>query len=354
MKAKVWFVPLAQKEKPASISRKAVELADLAGLANMVRKNGFIGILQHVGERNNTGYIKPHVTKSIAKLILEYQAKPFLTGSSTLYRGRRSNAHDHLMQAYDHGFTPAAIKCPVIMCDGLCGADWIGITVPNAKHCRTAFLGSAVALMDGLVVVTHPTGHIAAGFAAALKNISMGLASRGGKLAMHHGGYPAFAPESCTGCGRCAHWCPENAISINEKAELNADKCIGCGQCLSVCSSDAIDFKWNVSGLRFQEQVVEYCAAVKSQLDNRILCLNIIQRFQKGCDCLGTPQKALCPDIGIVASRDPVAIDMATADLLKRSTGKDIVLKAGERDYRRMLTYAEKLGVGSREYELIE
>jgi len=258
------------------------------------------------------------------------------------------------MQAYAHGFTPAVIKCPVIMCDGIRGSDRIAVEVPKAKHCRTAYLGSAVALMEGLVVLTHPTGHPGAGFAAAIKNVSMGLSSRGGKLSMHTGSHPDFVSERCTACGRCVSWCPENAIVLRDSAELTEEKCIGCGQCLSVCPSDAIDFEWTLRGLGFQERLAEYCAAVKSQLGNKILYLNIIQHFQKECDCVGKPQKALCPDVGIAASRDIVAVDKATADLLIRSTGKDLAKETGGRDYRRMLAYAEQFGLGTRNYELIE
>lgn len=354
MKAKVWFAPIKDGESPESVGRKAVKLADSAGLAEVVSKNALIGILQHVGEGKGIGYIKPPVTRALAARVEKLGGKPFLTGSSTLYRGRRSNACDHMMQAYEHGFTPSAINCPIIMCDGLRGADRLNVEVPNAGHCRTAYIGSAVALMEGLVVVTHPTGHPVAGFGAAMKNVAMGLASRGGKVSMHHGSHPDFLAERCTACGKCAKWCPEDAIVVKKRARLIAKKCIGCGQCFTVCPFDAIDFKWNVQGLGFQEKLVECCAAVRSLLGERILYVSVIQHFQKGCDCFSEPQEALCPDIGVVASRDVVAVDRATADLLMRATGKDIVQEAGRREYRAMFAYAERFGLGCGEYELIE
>ena len=353
VKSKVWFTSLSDGEPVSCVARKAVKLADSAGLSDIVRKNGLIGILQHVGEAEDIGYIKPHVTRALVNRILELEGKPFFTGTSTLYRGRRSNACDHIMQAYDHGFTPSAINCPVVMCDGLRGADHRAVEVSKAKHCKTAYLGSGVFLMDGLIAVTHPTGHPNTGFAASIKNIAMGLANRGGKMAMHHGGHPVFLVDRCTGCGMCALWCPENAIVVKEKAELIAKKCIGCGQCLAVCPSEAINFTWSQSGLGFHERLMEYGAAVQSQLCNRIIYLNVIQHFQKGCDCFGTAQDAICPDVGIAASRDPVAVDIATADLLTKATGKDIVLEVAKCDYRKMFAYAEKLGLGHQDYELI-
>ncbi len=354
MKTQVWFIPVHTGETQESAGEKAVKLVDAAGLAKLVRKDALVGILQHVGEQDGTGHVKPEVTAALAARIARLGGKPFFTGSSTLYRGRRSNAADHLMQAYDHGFTPGEIHCPVVMCDGLRGADKVDVEVPGARHCRTAYIGSAVAQMQGLVVVTHPTGHPAAGFGAAMKNVAMGLASRGGKLSMHHGSHPDFLEKRCTACGKCAEWCPENAIVIEKKAKLAPDRCVGCGQCFSVCPFNAIDFDWNVTGTLLQEKLVEYCLAVRALLGPAILYLNVIRHFQKGCDCFGDRDEALCNDVGIVASRDVVAADAATADLLEKTCGRDIVREAGEIDYRSMFAYAAELGLGSPDYELVE
>jgi uncharacterized Fe-S center protein len=307
-----------------------------------------------VGEGKGIGFAKPPVTRALAGRIRELGAKPFLTGSATLYRGRRANAVDHIEQAYDHGFTPDGIGCPIVMCDGLRGSDQISVTVPGARRCKSAFIGSAVAAMDGLAVVTHPTGHPGAGFGAALKNVSMGLASRGGKMGMHHESHPIFDANKCTACGRCAKWCPADAIAIEETSVLQQDNCIGCGECLAVCPSNAIDFKWSVAGNDFQERLVDYCGAARELLGERILFINVVQHYQKGCDCFGTVQEAICPDVGILVSRDMVAIDTATADLVCEAAGHDLVREAGGLAYRDMLAYAEELGLGTREYELVE
>jgi len=258
------------------------------------------------------------------------------------------------MQAYEHGFTPEKIKCPVIMSDGLRGADRMSVKLQKTKHFKVAYLGSAVGLMDGLVVISHPTGHIATGFAAAVKNVAMGLASRGGKMAMHDGDHPIFVAKKCTACGRCEQWCPEKAITVDKVATLIKSKCVGCGECLAVCPFNAIDFNWSVQGLGIQERVVEYCAAVHAQLGERILYLNVIQHFTEGCDCFDIRQEAVCQDVGIVVSRDLVAVDLATADLMNRAAGKDVVGKVAGRDYRQMFAYAEELGLGSRDYDLVE
>lgn len=350
--ATVWFTPLKDKQSPESTAQVVVKLAETAGLKSLGGRERLVGILQHVGEGRNQGHIKPAITRALAEKLIAFNAKPFLTGSATLYKGRRSNAVDHLMQAYEHGFTPDAIGCPVILSDGLRGGDRIAVKVPKARHCPTAYLGSAVGMMDSLLVVSHPTGHVAAGFGATIKNVSMGLADRGGKMAMHHGGRPIFKASKCTACGRCAQWCPTEAITIDKKAVLSPDRCIGCGQCLSMCTFDAIGFEWGVNGDVFQERLVEYCAAVKARLGDRILYLNIGQQFTPECDCFDILQKPICPDLGLLASRDPVALDAATIDLLNQAAGRDLVRETGQRDYAAMFAHAEAIGLGSRVYEL--
>jgi uncharacterized Fe-S center protein len=240
------------------------------------------------------------------------------------------------------------------MCDGVRGSDQFAVDLSDTKHIEKAYLGSGVAVMDGLVAVSHPTGHPGAGFAAAIKNISMGLSSRGGKMAMHHGSFPDFVSEKCIGCGRCATWCPADAIVVEETARLIEAQCIGCGECLAVCPADAIDFQWSQKGIGFQERLVEYCAAVKALLKERILYVNVLQHVQASCDCLGRAMEAVCPDVGIVASRDLVAVDTASADLLQRATARDVAHEVGNRDYREMLAYGETMGLGSTDYELVE
>jgi uncharacterized Fe-S center protein len=350
--SKVWFTPLKDKQSSETTALATLKLAEAAGLKALAGHGRLVGILQHVGEGRNIGHIKPAITRALAAKLTALKAKPFLTGSATLYKGRRSNAVDHMMQAYEHGFTPEAIGCPIIMSDGLRGGDRIAVKVPRAKHCRTAYLGSAVGMMDSLLVVSHPTGHIAAGFGATIKNVSMGLADRGGKMAMHFGGHPIFNAAKCTACGRCAQWCPVDAIVIGKKATLTQAKCIGCGQCLSMCAFDAIEFEWGTNSEVFQERLVEYCAAVKERIGERILYLNICQQFTPECDCFDLLQKPVCPDIGILASYDPVAIDKATIDLLNQAAGRDLVQEIGKRGYEALFAHAEKIGLGSRSYQL--
>ncbi len=355
LKAKVWFARTGNQPKETATARDAARLADAAGLSKMISENSLVGILQHIGEGKNTGHVGPAVTGALADKIKVDGGKPFLTGSVTLYSGNRHNACDHAMHAHDHGFVPSAIHCPVIMCDGLIGSDRVAVDVVNARHHQRAFLGSAVAFMNNLVVVTHPTGHMLAGYGGAIKNVAMGLSSRGGKMAMHHGGIPVFMSDKCTACGACAEWCPEQAIHIEDFAVLEKDKCIGCGQCFTVCQYSAIDFHWAQSGKVFQERLVDYAAAAKAKLEDRILYISVVCHFKNDCDCMGMVQEPICPDVGVLAATDIVAIDQATVDLLNESAKRDVVAEVGGADFCDVsLAYAEELGLGTRDYELVE
>ena len=351
----VYFTPTTGGESMESVAKKAARLFMAADFGSLIPESGLIGIVQHVGEGQGIGFVKPEVTRALAEQIRNHHGKPFLLGTTTLYTGNRSNAVDHLAQAYDHGFTPDAIGCPIIIADGLRGTDRRSIEVPRARHGKNAYLASAAAIADALIVVSHPTGHGQVGLAATLKNIAMGLASRSGKLAMHHGAEPRFLPDECTACGVCAERCPVQAIEVDDVAKIIEGRCIGCGQCFTECRYGAIAFDWSAGGSTIHERVCEYCLAAKNALEGRLGCINVAIHYTSGCDCGGSKQNAICEDLGIVASKDPVATDTATADLLIERIGRDVAQEASPRvHYRFMLEYAERIGAGSRSYSIQE
>ena len=354
-KAPVFFTPTKNGESIESVASKAARLFSAADFGSLIPENGLIGIVQHVGEGQGTGFVKPEVTRALAEQIRHHRGKPFLLGTTTLYNGNRSNAVDHLMQAYDHGFTPEAIGCPVIIADGLRGTDRRSIEVPRARHGKSAYLASAAAIADALIVVSHPTGHGQVGLAASLKNIAMGLASRSGKLAMHHGSEPRFLPEKCTACGVCAERCPVQAIEVDDVAKIIEERCIGCGQCFTECRYGAIAFDWSAGGSTIHERVSEYCLAARNALEGRLGCINVATHYTSGCDCGGSNQSTICEDLGIIASKDPVATDTATADLLIDRIGRDVAQEASPNvQYRFLLKYAEQIGVGSMSHSIQE
>lgn len=190
---------------------------------------------------------------------------------------------------------------------------------------------------------------------ASIKNVAMGLSSRAGKLDQHHGDVPIVDAKTCTACGRCADLCPAGAVTVQKTAVIDGEKCIACGECLAVCPFDAVGFKWLETSQGLNEKMVEHALAVKLTHEGRMCYFNFMTHMTKDCDCIGVSQSPACADVGIACSDDIVAVDQATADIVKERVGKDLFRKFYPKtDYTVQLRHGEELGLGSREYELIE
>jgi uncharacterized Fe-S center protein len=304
------------------------------------------------------------------KFLISKQAKPFLTDSNTLYLGKRSNAIDHIESAFENGFNPIVVPCPVLIADGLKAIDFLELPV-NLKYCKTAKIGAAIAEADVIVSMNHFKGHEQAGFGGALKNLGMGSASRQGKLELHSSSQPIIETAECTSCGQCVKYCASTAIHLNEnkKAEIDYTQCVGCGQCVAVCQFEAAQPVWDNSADIMNFKIAEYTFALLKDKPN--FHINFIMDVSPHCDCWACNDAAIVPNIGIAASFDPVALDKASADMVTRS-GANLntslsVKKYGElqdvdkfkmihpnTDWLAGLKHAEEIGLGSLEYELIK
>ena len=354
-RAKVYFLPVRDGEEVGSIAHKAVQVAKAAGLAEVVTRKRPCAIKQHFGEGNNTGYVKPEITRAIVKWVQKAGGQPFVTDTNTLYRGRRAQALDHLEMAREHGFTREDLGAPVIIADGLLGTDQVTVPIQGGKHFTEVRIAAGGYHASSCIVLTHVKGHCQAGLGASVKNVGMGFAARAGKLAQHHEGYPNFDKHKCRACGTCVRWCPADAIVIKKTAEVISEKCVGCGECLAVCPRGAVGFSWDVEGPVLIEKVCEQVLGFLSNKQGRVGYLNFLIDVTRDCDCIGRKQKALYPNVGIFASTDILAVDKAAADVSCERYGKDIWLDWWpDSDYRAQFAYGEKLGIGSADYELVE
>jgi len=348
MKSKVFFLKTANhKSALAGISTlfKAIKASELVG------NNDFVAVKTHFGEKNSVTHIPPQFVGEVGRLIKKDGGVPFLTETSTLYKGNRSDAVVHTLHAHAHGFTPAKTGMPVIMADGLKGDYEYEVSLPTGTKVMVAGLLKKI---TALVAVSHPTGHIAMGFGGAIKNLGMGLSSRKGKLVQHSSVKPSVATAKCTGCGRCITWCPEDAIEMTpkKKAFILEKKCIGCGECLTECRFDAVLYNWEMDNTRIQELTAEHAYGVV--LGKKGLYINYLLNFTKDCDCFGTKKKPLIKNIGLLVSTDPVALDAATIDLIEEEAGMSLEKLAHEGiDPRVQIRHAEKIGLGSSQYEIV-
>ncbi len=349
----VFFAELPPDSTPEQRVKATKQILESSEFDSVMTKKDKTAIKTHVGEKKNTTHVAPLIIKTIVERIKRNAALPFVTETSTLYRGERSNAIDHLNHAYAHGFGPDKIGAPFIMADGLSGNSEIEVAIPGEIF-KTVHIAREAVFADVLIAVSHPTGHMGTGVGACIKNIGMGLASRKGKLRMHSTVKPSVKAEACTMCGQCITWCPEDAIIEKEgKAFILTEKCIGCGECLAVCRFDAVVYNWGVESADLQKRTAEHAFGAVIGKKGKLYCLNFLFDMTMDCDCMAKKQDRIIPDVGILASRDPVALDQATLDLTRERFGKHL----GEASYPKLdsaiqMIHGEKIGMGSRKYRL--
>jgi uncharacterized protein len=377
--SQVYFIDMRVTNR--SILDRIAQLVDAAGLRKVIKKNGLTAVKLHFGEHGNTAFIRPLLIRPIVDAIKSAGGKPFLTDANTLYVGTRGNGVDHLNTALFNGFGYTAVGAPLVIADGLDGRDEVIIPV-GLKHCEVVHVASAVARADTLVSVAHFKLHEASGFGGAIKNVGMGSASRRGKMVQHSEVAPEVVAEKCIGCGVCRDQCAHDAINLNDRpadaprphekaaqvAQIDPARCVGCAACIHACPQGALAINWEEDLPRFMERMVEYTLGTLKGKEGRSLFVNFLMQISPACDCYPYSDAPIVPDIGILASRDPVAIDQASADLLnaqpasKSSCLCDNPKASGDKiravyemiDWEHQLQYAEVLGLGSRAYELVK
>lgn len=364
MAAEVFFADTRVVENRGLLD-KTETLFDKVVKGSTIEPGDLVAIKTHFGDPGGTAFVSPLFPARLVKKVKELKGRPFLTDANTLYRGARSEAVSHLITAIRHGFGFEVVGAPVIIADGLTGKDYREIEV-RGRHFSKVKIGSAVCHADALVAVSHVTGHSMTGLAGALKNVGMGLGSPGGKQAMHSDVLPVVDVDKCTGCSKCLQWCPTEAITLVEgKATIDEKKCLGCGECVATCPPEAIVINWGTDERALQEKIVEYVWGVLKDKKGKAVFFNFLLNVGPECDCWRWSEAAIVPDIGILSSIDPVAIDQASLDLVNAAPGlkgtrlKDIDSrdKFGSItgvDCTTGLQYAEAVGLGTRKYKLIK
>jgi len=353
LKSKVYFIPQNNNEDTAQTNQRLKELLARSGILDFIKKAQWCVVKTHFGEEGNTGFIRPEHFRIICDAIRQKEAFPFLSDANTLYRGRRLNSQDHLKLAYEHGFTKEVTGVDVVIPDDTKEEEGVSIEI-DKKNIKSAKIARIYTYCEAFLAVSHFKGHILTGFGGAIKNVGMGCATRSGKLAQHCDMSPVVHAERCTGCGGCMKVCPAGAICIEgQKSVIDSSKCIGCASCLAACPTMAmfIDFG---AGNAVQEKIAEYSYAVLKDKKGKAGFINFALKINKECDCWGMENPRIAPDVGILASMDPVSIDKASFDLVNKACGKDIFKENHpDQDGIRHLKAASQLGLGSLEYDLI-
>ena len=368
MASKVYFADL-RTDVHENLQQKLTRLMKTAGMGDIDFQDKFVAIKLHFGEPGNLAFLRPNWARTVADFVKERGGKPFLTDCNTLYVGGRKNALDHMDSAMLNGFNPMTTGCQIIIGDGLKGSDEVEVPVVGGEYVRNAKIGRAVMDADVFISLTHFKGHEEAGFGGCLKNIGMGCGSRAGKMEQHNAGKPHVAQKHCIGCGQCRKICAHGAPIIeNVKAHIDHDKCVGCGRCIAVCPKNAVQINWDETTINLNRKIAEYTKAV---VDGRpCFHISLVIDVSPNCDCRPENDMAIVPNVGMFASFDPVALDMACVDAvnaqtpLRGSAADDAHAKAHVHDHfqrlhpdtnwRSCLEHGEKIGIGTREYELIK
>ena len=347
----VYFAPVDRSGKlPAGAIGR---LFEAAGLGECFKPRNLVALKLHFGESGNRNVWRPEQAREVVAAVRARGGLPFLTDANVLYKSKRHNAVEHLEVAAANGFSFESAGAPLVIADGLRGDSFVELAVPGGKHYRKAKIAAEIARADAVLALTHVTGHMLFGLGAAIKNLAMGSGSIAGKQMMHARFRPEVRQDKCTACAACAEHCPTGAFSVpaGAKARLDAEKCIGCGECAAHCPSGAIPINWGDSrGL--QERSVEFAAAVLAAKPGRCGFLSLLTRITPNCDCMHEPGKPFVPDIGALAARDLVAVDQATLDLVGRAGSVAEAVPGTEIGLAQEL--AERMGLGSRRYELVE
>jgi uncharacterized Fe-S center protein len=294
---------------------KLDQLLDAAGFASLITSGDVVALKVSFGEAGNTTHIRPHYLQRIVRKVKHYGGRPFLTDTLPTQGSRRLNSVDHMLAATQHGFGYETIEAPLVVADGLLGRD--GDTLQAAgRHFEQAVVASAIAQADVLICINHFTGHEPTGFAGALLSLGLGCTTGAGKAQI------ATASEGTV---------------EDRRAGFQA----------------------------LQERNVEFAAALASSKPRKVGYINMMLDLTPEWDNQAWSDAAVTPDIGILASRDPVGLDQASADLFNQAPGipgtrlSDPQTKDKFRDlfpgtdWEAQLKYAQELGMGSRDYELM-
>ena len=369
MASKVYFTDFCTGGRE-SLPQKLARLIMTAGFDQIDFENKFVAIKIHFGELGNLAFLRPNYAKVVVDLVKDLGGKPFLTDANTMYVGSRKNALDHLETAYLNGFSPFSTGCHVLIADGLKGTDDVAVPVAGGEYVEKAYIGRAVMDADIIISLNHFKGHEEAGFGGAIKNLGMGCGSNEGKRDMHSNGRPSIDPEKCVACGQCAKNCAHDGPQLRDgKMFINQKNCMGCGRCIDICPVKAIyhDNAQAVELLNYK--MVEYTKAVLDGRPN--FHISLVCDVSPYCDCHGNNDLPIVPDVGMFASCDPVALDLACAEAVNAQpcipgSKLDKARKQGGREemdnitadfpitnWRTQITHGKKIGLGEDSYELI-
>ncbi|MEN6321644.1 MAG: DUF362 domain-containing protein [Syntrophaceae bacterium] len=372
MKSKVYFITAHSKAfaYESGLEGKLENFLKGFDFSAYIARDEVVPIKMHLGNRGAFRTIRPQFVKFVVDAVKNVPAHPFVTDSV------RVPGYEYLEIAKNAGYTHLTLGAPVVLADGIYGND--SFKVKAGELLGEVSIASAIHDARSMVVLTHVKGHIQAVLGGAIKNLSMGGISfapqndtwQHGRGRMHFlmGDIMEWDETKCTLCHDCMNICPMECITFpDDKYTVDKENCWRCGRCARVCQVEALAVP--ITHEIFMKALAEGAKAVLDTFEkHRILYVNFMLEMQPECDCMPMADPPVAQDQGILISDDPVAIDAATLDILSRVTplpdsrasgiqmkeGWDIFSLLHKKDGKLQIQEAEKLGLGSSEYDLIK
>ncbi|MFX1363803.1 MAG: DUF362 domain-containing protein [Promethearchaeota archaeon] len=400
MKSDVFFFTARTHIHNQSMSKFKGPLAlKKIGIEQKIKNGDKIIIKTHFGALENIRYLRPSYIRFLCDYVKELGGIPSVAESCgwgvpesvsvkhTEYSGRATE-EEYLKVALFHGYTEETMGAPILMLDGKTGED-IEIQKIDGKRFKEVLVAGRLREFDYLILATHFKGHTGGGFGGSIKNLGIGCVSKGGKVEAHTGKTFEIDFDKCIPkCKNCINICPTNALTKdqNNKLVFKKEKCKFCYMCASVCKDELI----NIGTVQREEFITQMIDNAKGVVEffgkEKIFYINYAIDITYQCDCTGGSDVPFVPDIGILASLDPVALDQATVDLVhKSSIAPHSALsdieglttqgpyewfshtprfnpENGEMDFsgkeskhwELQLKLAEKIGLGTRDYNLVK
>jgi len=339
-------------------------------LSDYIEPQEWVAIKTHFGSEGAHRIVRPLFLRKVVEALKNIGAKPFVTDTV------RIKGLDYLEVANQNGLNHLSVGAPVVLADGLYGND--NIVIKAGGVLGEIAVASLIHDVPAMVVCSHVKGHIQAGYGGAIKNIAMGGVSarhrecgwKCGRGAMHTigEGMLAWDKNKCELCYQCMEICPLDVIKfVNEELQWNSEECWRCGRCERVCQSGGISLPKDPE--RFMRALAESAKVVLSTFkQKKVIYINFLTEIQPECDCMPVADVPVIQDQGILMSDDIVAVEQASVDMLLKSPplpqaasedknmakGDDILFKLSEKPYHLQIEESERLGLGTRKYELIE
>ena len=334
MKSDVFYFTARTQSHAESMSKVKGPLAlEKLGIKQKINNGDKFVIKTHFGALDNTRYLRPSYIRFLCDYIKEMGGIPAvaescgwglpesISGIHTEYSGR-ANEKEYLNVALQHGFTKETMGAPILMLDGPMGIDY-ELQKINGKRFKEILVAGRLREFDYMVMATHFKGHPGAGFGGTLKNLGIGSVAKGQKIRAHLGTTFDYDLSKCIkDCDKCIKVCPTGALSKgpNKVLKKDWDKCRYCYMCRSICDKGVISTENSTR----EDFIIRFIDNAKGVVDyfgkDKIFFINYAIDITYQCDCSGGSDVPFVPDIGILASLDPVALDQATADLIHKSS----------------------------------